>query len=568
MRKLRRKLLAAALAIPLGVMAADSYPTNRRTDWPSGILSNAGVSNGIPTYANAVLHDNSSSASTINSSISSLANDTAVLLTNKTFNLGSGRLQITGNRRVLRGMTNSFGYPTTILNIGDLRIGSDIGPAENWNTKCTAIGINSGLASGSTSIVVASTPNSDFVAGAVILIDQTDDGTNVKDSSLDWAHRPNRSYAQAVQITSISGTTINFYPPLLGAYWSGSRTPQAVGWNNLTGGTVQWSGLENLIINGGSLYVTCIGRAANCWIKNCVLTGWPSSGGSAGTRIMYATMISDVDNIYHDAPLASNSSYAIYPTMASYFLIQNNGFNNIGLGIPGISMVGGVIAYNAQIGTVPYNPSSWIPEWLFPHGGHSHDTIYEGNFTEAPIYFDAIFGGNNSYIGIIRNRTQGWASGKTGNTVPVTMEADMDNITILDNILGTKGVQGSYNSIFGIDASVGSLIRTNNWNSVDEGVHTGEGIGANATANSYYLTGTLEHLGNLAFPPYGASVGASATNLTAYTRIPAGYRLADENNAWPPAAEGGGTSGGGGASSSSSGQSYGRIQSYGRVVIQ
>src|SRR5256885_12970969 len=54
----------------------------------------------------------------------------------------------------------------------------------------------------STSITLASSPNSDFAVGDVFMIDQLYDGTKVKNSSVTFAHRPNRAYCVIVQCRS------------------------------------------------------------------------------------------------------------------------------------------------------------------------------------------------------------------------------------------------------------------------------------------------------------------------------------------------------------------------------
>ncbi len=523
------------------VITADAFPLARRGGLPNNLWTNAGVNLGAGIPVRTTIYTNMGVGSThtaINAALSACPSNQVVQVTNGTFDFSGNRIEITSNGKTLRGTADASGMPTTFFTNCDLRIGSDLGPAENWATEITSLNILSGLTEGSTSIVCLASLDTDFAVGDVFMIDQTDDGTLVKDCSVDWAHRPNRAYCQVLRITGKDLATLTFEPPLLGTYWDVAlRDPEAVGWSVSTGGTVLQSGIENIDVDinevGNGLV---IGRASSCWAKNLRMTGWPTSGGLSAIRIMWATGITVENCIFHDGPTASSSAYAVYPSPATFCLIQNNIFTNVGLGIPLINAVGSVIAYNVGLPPYPYDPSTWLAEYFFPHGGHNHHVLWEGNWIPN-IFFDQVFNGNNSDCGFIRNRIIGYASGKTSDTTPVQLEAETDNITVLGNCLGYTGYHTTLSStnsqvaayIYGIQSSCTGTILTNNWNVVSNGIPAGETLNGAMTRDSYAFNSKPSRFGALAWPPFGPV--ASYTNTVSYTNLPAGYRLA--NGAWP-----------------------------------
>ena len=191
--------------------------------------------------------------------------------------------------------------------------------------------------------------------------------------------------------------------------------------------------------------------------------------------------------------------------------------------MPCISAVGCSFSYNYTTGPYAYSPSSWFAEYFFPHGGHTHDTLYEGNWLEAPVYFDAIFGGNNSRNAIVRNRIIGWAPGKTGDTTPITLEASMNNTAIIGNVLGENSYHTSYSQMYNIDSTCTGIVKLNNYNTVNDGVNSGEALATgDVVANSYRYPSKPAWFGNLPWPALLPVLG-SAQSL-AYTNLAAGYR--------------------------------------------
>ena len=526
------------VTIGLVAFGADDLPSIYTTGLPNGDWSTTGVPGGIPSVTTISTTLNpGATISQINSAIAAAASNSCVYLTAGTYNLSANQIVIAKDGVVLRGETNSVGFPLTILNSCDVRMAKCNWPSFNQAdpdnpfsdvTGSIDQGINSGYTEGSTSITLAANANNNFEVGDLFMMDQTFDGTFVKSSTAGWAHRSGRPYNFIGLVTGKSGATITFTPPLLGQYWNSARTPQAFGWSVLRGHTLKMAGMEDLDIRGNSSsYIISGGPAYGCWLKNIRLNGWATSGnGDAGTRWAYSSQCSIVMNIFRDQAAVSSGSYAVYPTVVSYFDISHNFFTNLALAMPSICMVGSSFTYNAGVGPYPYSPANYFAEYIFPHGGHDHHNLYEGNWFEGPFIIDGITGNNNNdRIAIVRNRLKGWATGKEGGLVPIAMDADMDDIAILSNILGSHEYHTAYSQMVSVDPTCTGIIKTNNYNTVNQGVNSAEThAGGNTTQVSYRLPDTkLGFWGNLPWPSFEPTV-TQGTNTLAYTNTPTGFR--------------------------------------------
>lgn len=519
LQSLRNSVLLVALALAGQHSSAAVLQANRGKDWYQ-----AGVPGGIPNVTTIYTSFSpGASASQINTALANCPSNQVVFLNAGTYDMGGSRISIRKDGVVLRGATNAQGFATTILNNTDIQMSRGQWPSANWGSLSSK-GIVSGLTEGSTAITLDSTPGVDFKVGDVFMIDQLDDGVNVTTSSVTWAHRPNRSYCFVALCTGISGNTVSFQPPLLGEYWSTARTPQAFGWSSTFGPTLKNAGLENVDVNpNGNNYNMMMGPAWACWARNVRTTGWPSSGGSAGFRMTYSAQCSLEWSIFHDLGVVTSSSYAVYPVVVTGCAVEGNIFTNLALAMPCISAVGCSFSYNYGTGPYAYSPSSWFAEYLFPHGGHTHDTLYEGNCVEGPIYMDSVFGGNNSRIAIVRNRISGYAPGKSGNCTPITLEGNMDNFSILGNVLGDTRYHTSYGQMVGIATGCIGTLKLGNYNTVNGGVNVAEVLPIGDTiAASYRYASKPSWFGNLPWPSF--ALASSSTTLLAATNHPAGYR--------------------------------------------
>lgn len=543
------KILITTLLFSIAVISSfgnDAFPITRRNGLASSLWGAAG---GIPTGQTVYTNVPLLTAANLTTVINNCPSNQVIVLSNVTYDLGAAKFHIKKNGVVLRGSTNSSGYPTTTLDNGAVWIGTSgansdgtgTWPSESWASH-TAITINSGYTEGSTSITLASAPGADFIVGDIALIDQTDDGTLVINSTVAQGRRTGRNYNMLIEITSISGSDVGFQPPLVGSYWAAAQTPQLVAWRTTAGATYRKIGLENCIINPDvELYNCGIGRAYGCWMKNIKTHSWPTGGGGSGVHFRQVVSCSLVDSILTDGPEAENSSYAVYLAGISFCAIENNIFTNLPLAMPTINAVGCSFSYNISFGPSVYSPTTWNPEYFFPHGGHSFMNLWEGNWLLSPIYMDAtIYGGNNSRNGIVRNRLVGWLSGKTGNTLGFGFEANMDTNTILGNILGMEGYHTTYASTFSIDGTCLGNVMTNNYNVGDDGINSAETMSVDTMLDSYRYMAAPTWWGDLQWPSY--PVSSVSTNVLYYTNSPAGFR--SYFGQWPSGVSGGqGTSG-------------------------
>jgi hypothetical protein len=511
----------------------DAYPTNRR----GGLVNNLWAGTGIPggwSHVSTIFQTFSAgaTASQINSAISSCPSNQVVFLNAGTYNLGGGEIILAKNGVVLRGATNSLGVPAVILTNAIVRVGAGDWPSSNWGAL-TGINITSGLTEGSTSITLASTPGSEFALGDMFMVDQLDDGTFVIGDIGDpgtQAHRSGRSYAQLLHITNKVGTTIQFEPPLLGTYWNivGGLDPEAIGWSVSQGSTFQRLGLENIKMEPGSApgnYNCKFVRCYASWIRNCDTEKWPTGSSGSGIECVFLLNCNLEWNKFHDQAAVDSSSYAIQLRNVSSSRVHHNIFTNLALAIPTSTTVGCSISYNIGVGPFPYsNPPSWLAEYFFTHGGHSHHNLFEGNWLDANVEFDQVYLTSDSENGIVRNRIRGFYPGKTGNLHTIIFEGDKDTNTVLGNILGTSEYYTSYSQIY--DIPVGNLgtILTNNWNSVNGGVNTAETLGANSSIrDSYIWDSKPAEFAGLQFPSF--PVASATTNSLYFTNQPAGFRL-------------------------------------------
>lgn len=523
--------------------AVDGYPIDRRGGLGSGASTNTwydvGIPGGIPDTA--TLYSNITttgfSATILNNALASCPSNQYVMLStsNGLYNCTGTAILIAKNGVELRGVTNANGHPTCTLSNTYINISKSQWPSAGSWGNLTSINVSSGLTEGSTSITLASSANSDFAVGDLFIVDQLYDGTNVKDSSLDWAHRPDRAYVEVLRATNISGATIQFEPPLLGTYWNGAQDPEAFGWSTTYGATLIGAGLRDVIVvpgNGGGLQNIIFGPAFRSYVKNISTTDWPTSGGASGIRLAYSAECEIRNSVFHDLSAVVNSSYAVYPTVVTGCAIENNIFTNLGLALPCISAVGCSFSYNYFTGPYPYSPSTFAEEYIFPHGGHSHHTLIADNWLELPIVFDQIFGGNNSRFGLVRNRAKGWATGKTGNLTPIKFEGTgMNYVTMLGNILGENSIHTAYSEMYSLDTATGTILTNNfgNYTGISNIVNVVETLIGNTIANSYRYASKPAWFGTCPWPPLVPPIH----NTYGYTNLPAGYRA--QFGTWPPA---------------------------------
>jgi hypothetical protein len=524
--------LAAYAALPRLAHAADAVPSSRLVHagtWEGFV----GVAGGIPfrtTQYGSTINPYSGSASTINSAIANCPDDQYVQLGPGTFNLSSSVL--IGNSRVtLRGSVNSNGVPTTILNFtggsGRLIAFESAGWDVSNSSQFTTVNVSSGVARGSTTVTLASTPTS-LVIGQFMLISAPRSST-VTPGGSSWSDFfGSRPFTQIVRVTGKSGNSVSFTPAISADYLSG--TIQAH-WRG-SGNSVRLSGIENLSLTRSSVgghYVSFQG-ADECWAQNIKTWGVPSGTYHYYMYCAYRCEIRHCDAAHMSS--LTNSTYCILPVHCSQLLIEDNYFHDCPNVMPMFGLNGSAFAYN-YINDLPYEPSSWLSQIVFFHGSHSHHNLFEGNWC-ASSYNDDGAGSRNTLW--FRNRMRGYDSTgpKSGNTQPMTLCNGHNNVVMAGNVLGENGLHtniltvfsGADNfpnrSIYNIHSTPNaSLLTIANYNTVTDGIPLDEALGGATLTTSYLHSSKPSWFGALPWPPISPTNYAQSNNPQS---LPAGYR--------------------------------------------
>jgi len=521
-------------------------------DFRASVWTNAGVPGGIP-YRTTIATTLSSGATSgdIESALSSAASNTVVFLNAGTYNL-SGDIKFSYTGKTLRGATNSFGQPTTILNFGGSASGwglvdmSSAGyPANDW-ASVSSVNINSGLTKGSISITVASAPTS-FTVGQVFFIDALEDGTHVNPSGSDqgagvYQRTGPRPLMQMCRATNVSGTTIKFEPPLLTDYFADAGIdPEMYWYDDNYSETVRWSGVEDLVIRqnvaGGSSHNIAIGPAYACWARNVWTTNVPNNGSGFNLKFTLNCEVSDCFGSVHDNTGSGTYMYDAGFATACKFA------NNIAVQIPcavALRAASGCVVFGNYATNFPYAPlESFMTETMMFHGSHIFACIFEANYTPK-IIADYIHG-NASYNTIHRNRLTGWETGKTSGTSALAMEAQQDNFAFIGNVLGTDSYHGSYAAIVDFDAdSSATMTSLGNYNTFDDAIHSGESLGTDTNAYSYVYSAAPTWWGDRGWPWVKSSSVSDSLNTIQATNQPAGFRFLMGSNV-PSASQSGGS---------------------------
>ena len=538
---LRWTLLLSVL-LPLGkALAADALPAANKIDWTF-----AGVPGGIPnrTAVCATLTPGASVAA-IQSAINSCPAGQVIFLSAGTYTL-AGPINIDKDNVTLRGAVDSAGWPTTILQFssgadgwGLIDISKAGYPANNWasNPSRNVVG---GLAQGSTSITLNTAPTG-LQVGQVFVLDQLDDENLVRNTTSSqgggiWGRNSNRMLQQFLRVRAISGTRVDFEPPIYSGLFRASQSPQIYWFGSGTSQVVKLSGIENLKLvrstGGGGTQNVAIGPADSVWVKNV----WSVQAKDAHVRTGFVLNGEIRDSYFTRHDSVASASYAVWISFSSSMLIENNVMYNVPCALGMMGTAGSAFAYN--FGTLfPYVQANWLPETVMTcHGGHCSHNLFEGNF--VPSIWADFYHGNSSNVSIVRNRLTGWEPNKTGSTQPMNADEYQYNFAALGNVLGTSGYHQNYEggnsfSIWNFSALISrpTLVRKGNWNSVNSAIPPSESLGVDTVSTSYLHASKPSWFGSLPWPPVDASNASGAVPAS----IPAGYRYQFNSNP-PPGA--------------------------------
>lgn len=554
----------------LTVHASNPLPANRTPGGTGGWYGLVGIPGGIPTRTNIYASFSPGATYTqVQNALNSCPSNGVVYLAAGTYDFES-ELNIANNGVTLRGATNQWGQPATIITNNStciLLIGSCCGwyndftaPQASWFHPWT-----NNYAQGTTTISVSNT--STLAPGQLVYLDQLNDpdttayspanpdGPYVTGEYSSLAH-PNQGYDriqfQVNVIQSISGSSVTLAAPIYMPNWSATYQPELWTLPSKDGPVTTMSGVENISFETPSGDDTVqIEYTKYCWVLNC----WASFGQTAHIGYFYMTQSfrPEIRHCYmHDKGTADR--YGIHTRVVAGALITDNIMAAHGtmLMVNGVS--GSVYSYNYAYTNIDQAVGGFATAGILTHGGTPNMDLIEGN--EAPqLQLDSQWQ-NSSYMVAFRDRFPGHyaPAASIGNIQAMDALNTNYHASVIGCVLGRPGIDVNYevsgnnntspgcndgsrvfyfgyqtagngcNSAF--DARVtNTLIRAVNWTSAtftNNGVDLG-GYTANDLPASYYLTSPPANWGNLPWPgidPMRGPIPDLATNIS-----PAAYRM-------------------------------------------
>jgi hypothetical protein len=412
-------LFASPFAQTASVSAPDStagglIPTNRVTIWQPGVTYNGGIPNRTTIYKTiSPRGDNLDDTSNIQMALDGCPLEAVVQLTAGTFNISGRGLILSRTNCTLRGAgPGAFkdGSGGTRLIKADRTTGAVLYVQPNGVNFGRSIDLAADAAQGTNTLSLVGNPG--IRVGEIVYIDEnTDNHPDVfwgpshnppGGGSRRWFIRQDRSLAQMMEVTAVSGNTITFNTPFHTTF----KTAYQAQFTRFTGLLLQKVGVEDLYVWGGVIgdhhFNISMSLCAYCWVKN-VNAAW-----SVGTNVgLYSTFRSEVrDSYIHETP-DPNPGGAGYMTGMNYGASDNLFENNImWYGNKEIVMRGtgggNVAAYNYMDdsfgSTYPHSSEGGL------NAGHyttPHMELLEGNYSQN--YSGDSYWGNSINITVFRN---------------------------------------------------------------------------------------------------------------------------------------------------------------------
>jgi hypothetical protein len=376
----------------------------RAVDW-----SQAGIPGGIPTnrtqcgstiQASSFGNGSSDATSGIQSALNSCGSGHFVLLSAGTFRINS-QIVIPSNVTLRGSGTESTilsGFSSSEGGSGLVVFGSVTSPSTG-----TANAITGGATQGSSSITVS---GSGISVGQLLMITgndfsyMTEAGTG---GSCTWCNNgfPG-DYGQTVEVTGVSGSTVNFRPPLYFNY--STQSPKAYRFNaGCVGG-----GLENLELYANNTgYWTMIQMQGTkySWVEGVE----DNFADNAHMEIYYSLGNEIRNSFFHDGfnhgPGGTDNQVNL-ALQSSANLIENNIMWRQHVSVMaewGAS--GNVIAYNYMTGNYHQSQTNWMINDMDWHGAHPAYNLLEGNVGDKLELDD--YWGSNSHTTVFRDYYSG-----------------------------------------------------------------------------------------------------------------------------------------------------------------
>lgn len=564
-------------------------PADRTVTWTPGVT--VGVKGGIKDRT--TIYQTLSPGASADQIVTALKNCPAgqvVYLNAGTYNLSSQiRILTEGSNCTLRGA----GMGKTILKTSAWAALLNIGQFP-WITEWPADTMMSEAKKGATSITVGSTAG--MAADKLLYLEEDNIANEIYgfgSGSANSAGRMrdgNKVSAQIVKITSVSGSTVTFDPPLNFDFPVG-RNPRAVVFSKQG---PQNMGVEDLTIAGSTGgYGIWWQGAANSWMKNVEVTNWDTFG----IEVQYSTNMEIRESYIHDPAVFNwSKGYSLQFDQSNNSLIENNTFYKFQDGILfQDTSSGNVVAYNTLFRSYPaYNGIDIMLASIF--GNHTPlptKNLYEGNY--VPSFHSDYYYGPSSNVTLLRNYIPATDPDALQNRIAVNIDSHQWGYSVIGNILGSTGTSPSIyltlpgttvtyantapvtwdygvtdtdnfaytkskiyrlgypyignNSSSGtanpptsgnlgaMDMSVKpggahEAILHANWDAFNKKVIYKAGESATAVPDSYYLTSKPSFFRSLKWPPYDAETYTTASSTKEMLMaLPSGYRLV--TGSWP-----------------------------------
>lgn len=332
---------------------------------------------------------------------------------------------------------------------------------------------------------------SKFAAGTLALVDEQDTSeVSEGDCTTIFKRTANYGLSERVEVSAVSGNTLTLTTPL---HWT-FKTAQKATIAKAASASVEWAGIESLVVQGGrpggypgqNAGGIDVSNAAYCWVKDVQVDG-TTSGMPIRLAGTYRCVVRDsnVHNSYsygfgqdnYGIVLACGSADNLVENNVARFMNKPILFNNSG--------GGNVVGYN-------YADNSWSCDGnnddgyqevnIDCHCAFPHMELMEGNW--APHMGATTTHGNAGYLTYYRNYASSqWGPSKPGqaqsaivwsqpfaaqyaNVGALDFPAPDLNMTVIGNVLGSTG-----NGSLGLPADLGTT-------------STGKGAGA-ATSKAY-----------------------------------------------------------------------------------
>jgi hypothetical protein len=530
---------------------SDLIPSDRIIDW-----SQAGVPGGIPSYpvwTNMTLLDptgTSDCSAAIQSALDNCPPFYAVKIPSGTFKI-TNMISLT-HTNVLRGNgTNNTSLLISGVYAGSwagIRIGVAFGGDTTWPV------VPSSAIKGATSITCSNV--SGLSVSNLVVIEQQNDNDLVYNYSdeggslaQDWYYGTNHNMAQLIEIRSISGTNISFWPPLFFNYTNTLLSPTIHRKGN--GTFVYGCGVENLLIgqtsNFGEKNIDFT-FAKYSWISNIISTNCYKYH----VQLNAAFACEVRDSLLFDAQgSTSGGSYGLSLALGSTVCkIENNAISHVITGLILAEMSqGNVLGYNYVYRT-KFSPQTWLQASFSAHDCHPMMNLFEGNVGGS--FISDLIHGSSSHNMLFRNRLIGGQLQTETTNVFTTQQnraIEFDNhnrypiaianvigntnilfigftngpntITSSSSILEMYGYQSISTSAY-TDSQVYStgIILANYWiGTGSDGIPSNESVGSTNIPSSYYLVSKPSWFGNLTWPPIGPDVIGYTNYIPAQLRF-------------------------------------------------